>query len=132
MKPAYQISPQSLTLLPRSIQHPGYRKFVRQLPCLVCGQNWSIEFCHIGPRGLGQKASDLDGIPLCRLHHQHGPESLHVLGPIRFQQAHGLEFCRIIAGLQARAVACGLDFGAGETPRKRMGRVGGFRRRGVA
>lgn len=40
-----------------------------------------IEAAHVGAiRGLRQKCSDRDAIPLCAYHHRIGPHSHHVLG----------------------------------------------------
>jgi len=38
---------------------------------------------------MAQKASDLDTLPLCWKHHQHGPHSYHVLGARRFIAPQG-------------------------------------------
>ena len=132
MKIYYRVASQSLPSLPCSLQNRLYLKFVRSMVCCACGRQWNIEAAHTGARGLGTKASDLDTIPLCRLHHQYGPKSYHVLGRIRFEQVHGLTIRTIIASLQIRAVACGIDLSADEVHKKRVGRAGGVRRRGVA
>jgi hypothetical protein len=50
--------------------------------------------------GYGQKASDLDAIPLCRRHHRTGADSLHALGPARFAWLHGLDVPGLIAELR--------------------------------
>ena len=65
--------------------HPEYLRWIRTLPCAVCWQ-WQIrrlepsEVAHVGSRGLGQKCSDTETIPLCPHHHRTGPLSVHALG----------------------------------------------------
>lgn len=57
-----------------------YLKWLRSLPCVVCGTFSRIDAAHVGPRGLGQKCSDREALPLCRRHHVDGEHSHHVLG----------------------------------------------------
>jgi len=129
----YRVASQSLTQLSPSLQNKVYRKFVRTFPCCACGRLWGIEFAHTGARGLSQKASDLDGIPLCRKScHERGPKSYHVLGRIQFERVHRISIRTIIATLQYKAAVCGIDLSVDDTPKKRMGRAGGLRKRGVA
>lgn len=83
---------------------PAFLKFVRTQPCSVPGckpgfKAGPIEAAHVGSRGIGQKCSDRDVIPLCaRLHHQVGPKSHHTLGK-SFWQAHGLNRATLIHDL---------------------------------
>src|SRR5690242_18817694 len=58
----------------------AYLRFIRTKPCLICNTRKQVEAAHSGPHGVGLKASDLDAIPLCRVHHQSGPDSYHALG----------------------------------------------------
>ncbi len=69
-----------------------YLKLIRMLPCLVCCTRRQVEAAHTGPHGIGQKSSDLSALPLCHAHHRTAPDSLHRLGPVAFQQAHGVRF----------------------------------------
>lgn len=125
----YRVASQSLIQLPRPIHNRAYRKFVSGLPCSSCGQNWWVDPHHIGPRGCGQKASDLDTVPLCRKCH----DLCHDLGPSKFQILKALDFGKIVADLQALALAQGLDLSVDNTAKKRPGRVAGFKsRRGAA
>ena len=88
-----------------------YMEFVRGLPCAVCSLftsdiRWGLgiyatECAHVGERGLGQKSSDRETIPLCATHHRTGPESHHVLGK-RFWDVHGINRDEVIAELQKR------------------------------
>jgi len=49
-----------------------------------------VEAAHVGARGLGQKCSDFETLPLCRDHHRPGEDSHHRLGR-RFAEVHGLD-----------------------------------------
>ena len=125
MSPASRVQPQTLLQLPRPGQNPAYRAWVRKQPCCVCQANWGIEFAHTGPRGLRQKANDLDGIPLCRKHHQWGKGSYHALGRVRFEAYHQISIQDVIASLNRNAQVCGIDLWP--VPRKPMdwaGRIG--------
>lgn len=44
--------------------------FVRSLPCCVSGRTFGVEAAHVGRRGLGQKCSDFETIPLNALYHR--------------------------------------------------------------
>lgn len=57
----------------------AHLKFIRTLPCLVCGDNTSVEAAHIrftdmsaakNNPGIGQKPSDYWAVPLCGMHHR--------------------------------------------------------------
>ena len=72
-----------------------YLKYIRQFPCAVCGA-YRSEACHVGPHGIGQKASDIQTIPLCSKHHRTGPDALHKLGPVKFQVLHRLDFTALV------------------------------------
>ena len=47
------------------------------------------EAAHVGLRGLRQKCSDRETIPLCAEHHRTGPDSHHVLGK-KFWEHHDM------------------------------------------
>lgn len=59
------------------VRSPGHLRFIRSLPCIVCAlcgllNSRNIQACHApGSRGMGQKRSDLDTIPMCRTHHDY-------------------------------------------------------------
>jgi hypothetical protein len=74
----------------------AYRAFIRTLPCVCCGSRRYIECAHVGSRGLGQKCSDYETLPLCPAHHVQGPESHHALGK-RFWVVWGLDRHALIA-----------------------------------
>lgn len=58
----------------------AYLRWVRTMPCIVCGSMDWVEAAHVGQRGLGQKCPDKEALPLCEAHHRTGPRSHHVLG----------------------------------------------------
>lgn len=85
-----------------------YKAFIGGLACVVCmiqeegkpvprgkrrgySQVTRTEVAHVGVRGLSQKCSDREAIPLCIFHHEHGyPESHHTLGK-KFWEHHGID-----------------------------------------
>jgi len=68
---------------------PGYHLMPPDQLCLV-------EVAHVGLRGLGQKCSDRETIPLCAWHHRIGQASVHVLGK-NFWSEWGLDKDALIA-----------------------------------
>ncbi len=76
-----------------------YLAFIRKQPCCVCGSRRGIEAAHTGPHALSRKSPDRDAIPLCRVHHQGGNDSLHALGPWRFAEYHRLNIPAIVRRL---------------------------------
>ncbi len=86
-----------------------YLAWIRENICVVCrhwaigewmiGQTETTEAAHVGGRGLGQRCSDRETLPLCASHHRTGKDSHHVLGR-KFWEYHGLNRDAIIAELQ--------------------------------
>ena len=80
---------------PRVIDQ-AHQKFIRCLPCLVCGDNTSTECCHIrfsdarigkiNP-GVGQKPHDKFSAPLCNRHHR----EQHMGNEQKFWQDRGID-----------------------------------------
>lgn len=77
-----------------------YLKFIRRFPCIGCGATRFVEAMHVGPHGLGQKASDRDTLPGCAKCHRTGPEALHKIGPAKFQALHKISFMDLITYFQ--------------------------------
>lgn len=102
----------------KPIRNPQYLRWVRSLPCAVCGAMRHVEAAHTGPRGLSQKSSDTSAIPLCARHHRTGDDSYHKLGPRRFSEAHRLDIPALVRRLSAKPV---IRIAAGEF----VGRVNG-------
>lgn len=56
----------------------AYMLAVKQLPCCVCGAPGPSDAHHvIHDRFSARKASDFDTVPLCKRHHQDGPDAIH-------------------------------------------------------
>jgi hypothetical protein len=88
---------------------PDYLAWIRTLPCVVCSRvsGWATvaEAAHtnaLGPRGLGQKATDFSAIPLCSGHHRENPDSYHVLGEMGFSRRHRIDLKELVLALQTR------------------------------
>ena len=81
---------------------PAHLKWIRTLPCVVCGSTQYVEAAHTGPHGLGQKSADSTTIPLCVRHHRTGNDSYHKLGPRQFAEAHQLKVSEILNALTAK------------------------------
>lgn len=58
----------------------AFLAFIRSLPCVICRRTFRVEAAHVGQRGLGQKCSDRETIPLCAFHHREGKHAHHRLG----------------------------------------------------
>lgn len=57
---------------------PAYLNFVKQMPCCICGRPGPSDAHHpICERWSQEKAPDRDAIPLCKKHHQWGPDAIH-------------------------------------------------------
>ena len=51
------------------VRNPEYLVWVRGLTCVSCGIDKSTEAHHMGARGMGQKCSDLEAVPMCSACH---------------------------------------------------------------
>ncbi len=99
------------------LKDPKYLAWLREQQCVVCKfsvvsvssnaatmeitiqlaeQTTVTEAAHCGDRGLSQKCSDREALPLCGEHHRTGKFSHHILGK-RFWQHHGLDKDVLIA-----------------------------------
>ena len=84
----------------------NYQAFVRTFRCVACfGKLYRRDFdvvhpecAHVGRRGISQKCSDYECLPLCVSHHRTGRLSHHVLGK-RFWTFHNLDRQALIAEL---------------------------------
>lgn len=56
----------------------AYLARVKSLPCVICHKPGPSDAHHvICDRYGSRKASDFDTIPLCKAHHQEGPDAIH-------------------------------------------------------
>ena len=62
-----------------------YRDFIHSLECTTCGAPPRSEVAHIGSRGMGQKCSDYETIPLCTSCHLTSQYAYHRLGKVAFE-----------------------------------------------
>lgn len=99
MSQIFQIAPRPLVRSAKPVRDPKYRAYIRRLPCLVCLTTRNVEAAHTGPHGIGQKSCDLSCIPLCIGHHRRDSDSYHRLGPIPFQERHGMDIGAHVARL---------------------------------
>jgi hypothetical protein len=74
----------------------AHLKFIRGLPCLICGSRKDIQAAHIRSRsavygkrgtGAGEKSSDHWTLPLCREHHA----SQHQGNELEFWARYGID-----------------------------------------
>lgn len=86
---------------------PQYLDWIRAQQCVICALNgpppsWAdVEAAHIGRRGLGQKCSDHETIPLCAYYHRISNRSAHATGA-NFWDIHSLDRQILIAGYRQR------------------------------
>ena len=66
-----------------------YMRKVKQLPCCICGAPPPSDAHHcISNRYGTSKVSDFEAIPLCKEHHQIGPDAIHN-GKATWEERHG-------------------------------------------
>lgn len=95
----------------KGLKDPAFLNFIRRQACFLCDdmidrrvfgngiphqQRSRTEAAHVGERGLSQKSSDREVIPLCAQHHRTGKDSHHVMGK-RFWTFHGIDKQAIVA-----------------------------------
>ncbi len=100
----------------RTGRDPARLKWIRSLPCVCCFafmHAWNFteywkrrdaahrysEAAHVGERGLSQKCSDAETIPLCGEHHRTRKYSAHRLGK-NFWAHWGIDKQKLLAELQ--------------------------------
>ena len=66
----YGIKSERLYRMVKPVRDRKYRKWLKSLWCLGCGQNWGLDACHTGPHALSRKGCDMLCIPLCRPCHE--------------------------------------------------------------
>ena len=75
---------------PKRTRSAAHLAKVAALPCIVCGA-WPVEVHHIrNGYGMGQRASDLETLPLCAPHHRTSLDAFHA-GPRSFEARYGTE-----------------------------------------
>lgn len=92
----------------RGTKRPQHLRFIRQLPCVVCGYQPS-EAAHVRMnrpehgrlQALGQKPDDKWVLPLCAGCHRENPTAQHQIGEEAFWRRHGVDPHRLAAMLFA-------------------------------
>ena len=85
----------------KPVRSEEHKAFIRSLPCIVCAtcgrlNSRNIDPCHTpGSRGMGQKRSDLDTIPMCRTHHDYQ----HQVGWPAFLRKYQLDILELLKAL---------------------------------
>lgn len=88
----------------KAFKNEKHRMFIRNLPCLICGENISTEAAHIryadrtaGKRqtGLGERSDDCFILPLCGNHHR----AQHTTNEKRWWSDMGMDPIRIALAL---------------------------------
>ncbi len=83
----------------RPVRDERYLEWIRSLRCCVPGcisehspgtYGCVTEAAHVGERGLRQKCSDYEALPICAWHHRLSRDSHHVAGK-RFWELHGID-----------------------------------------
>lgn len=83
----------------KPVRDPKHLAFIRSLPCIVCFRTRGIEAAHVGTgRGMGQKCSDLDTVPLCGIHHR----EQHRIGLRQFQRRYELNIPALLTVLKEK------------------------------
>ena len=78
----------------KTFKSEKYKKYVRSLPCIICGYPTSDPH-HIrtaNNSGTGKKPSDTWVIPICSLHHAEA----HQFGKDTFYKRHGVDIYKVL------------------------------------
>lgn len=78
---------------PQTMRSEKYKKFIRSMPCIVCGRTPS-EHSHepLNGHGMGCKGPDNESLPLCYECHRTGKRNRHNTAPDRFYGNHGIDW----------------------------------------
>lgn len=94
--------PTAFSLSPGTKKRPRdkndrHLKFIRSLPCAICGTHKHVEAAHLrmGARAYGKpetpmgvRPDDKWSTPLCAFHHRTGPDAQHTMGEEQFWARH--------------------------------------------
>lgn len=107
IRPATAFSATSGRQKRQKIDSPAHEAFIRELPCMICGDATSTECAHVSyadlrygkfGRGKGQKEESVWVVPLCNQHHV----DQHHVGEQQFWHAYHIDPCRVAAALYIR------------------------------
>lgn len=88
--------------VPKPVRSPAHLAFIRSLPCCVSGRTWGVEAAHVGMRGMGQKCSDLETIPLNSIYHK----EQHRIGLKAFARTYELDVPSLLVILSQKPHIC--------------------------
>lgn len=86
-------------------QDPRYLAWIRKLPCLICGDDITVEAAHIRyadhsvakrGTGMGEKSDDKWAVPLCNKHHH----EQHEMNEKDFWKIYEIDPVKAAAGLK--------------------------------
>ena len=77
---------------PRTYRNKAYLKYIRNLPCLVCGRPAVPH--HVETGGTAMKCSDYRTIPLCQGCHTSSNYAIHKLGKSKFEKEFNIDINR--------------------------------------
>lgn len=89
------------------IENTSHERFIRELPCVVCGDVLSVELAHVSyadprfgkyGRGKGTREESCWTIPLCDEHHR----QQHSMAERDFWKRYGIDPVRVCAALYIR------------------------------
>lgn len=90
MRPPFE-KPEKLTAAEKRAGK-DWMKRVKQLPCVICGAPAPSDAHHVIHGRYGhRRAPDKQTIPLCKAHHQDGPEAIHN-GKETWAEKHGFDY----------------------------------------
>lgn len=82
----------------------SYKKFIRSLPCLICGRDSEHhhEPLEFDSRGTALKGPDNEAMPLCVIHHTADRLSRHRMGREKFYSLYNIDWRKVIVEYQRR------------------------------
>ena len=88
------------------MKHAKHLDFIRQLPCLICEDNTTVEACHvkfadgrIAKLNSAQRKDDTIVLPMCGKHHR----AQHAISERGFWAGHGID--AVLTGLALYAAS---------------------------
>lgn len=66
---AFQVRLGAIYARIKPTRKPAYLQWIKRFPCVGCGTTRMVDPSHTGRHGYGQRADDLDALPMCRTCH---------------------------------------------------------------
>jgi hypothetical protein len=85
----------------KPVRSEAHLAFIRSLPCLIpqCRSRFTVAAHTSGSRGMGQKRSDLETVPMCEYPHH---KEQHRIGWKAFSEKYELDIPALIAALMVK------------------------------